>query len=87
VPRFALVGNNRILRYVGHVASDGRPRASYAGMSTAAPLPRAFDRRGAANIARTTGPLGAAQHHVARHDFRYSARMSADIFGTVIEGC
>jgi hypothetical protein len=36
---------------------------------------------------RITGPLGAAQHHVARHDFRYSARMSADIFGTAIEGC
>src|SRR5229473_5293782 len=46
VPRFALVGNNRKLRYVGHVASDGIPRASYAGMSTAAPLPRALDRRG-----------------------------------------
>src|ERR1700731_982812 len=34
VPRSALVGNNRILSYLGQIASDNRPRASYAAMST-----------------------------------------------------
>src|SRR5882762_5649461 len=34
ISRSALVGNNRKLRYLGHVASVGRPRASYAAMST-----------------------------------------------------
>jgi hypothetical protein len=34
VPRSALVGNNRKLRYLGQIASDNRPRASYAAMST-----------------------------------------------------
>jgi hypothetical protein len=35
-PRSALVGNNRKLRYFGQIASDNRPRASYAAMSTPA---------------------------------------------------
>jgi hypothetical protein len=34
MPRPALVGNNRKLRYLGHGASDNRPRARYAAMST-----------------------------------------------------
>src|SRR5260370_20166822 len=36
VPRSALVGDNRILRYVGHVASEARVRALSSVMSTAA---------------------------------------------------
>jgi hypothetical protein len=39
----------------------------------------------AAKIAGTTGP-SAAQPHVARPEFRYSERMTGDIFGTAIEG-
>src|ERR1700694_227742 len=31
IPRSAVISNNRILRYVGHVASEGRPRAHKRG--------------------------------------------------------
>ena len=34
VPRFALVGNYRKLRYLGQIASDHRPHACVAAMST-----------------------------------------------------
>src|SRR5260370_34686203 len=36
MPRSTFVRDNRILRYVGQIASDNRPRASYAAMSTPA---------------------------------------------------
>src|SRR5260370_39491482 len=36
VPRFALVGNNRKVRYLGHMASDKGPRALCHAMSTPA---------------------------------------------------
>src|SRR5712664_2022848 len=47
VPRSALVGNNRKLRYFGQIGSDNRHRASYAAMSTPA---------GAIAGAATAGP-------------------------------
>jgi hypothetical protein len=95
VPVFSLVGDYRIFGDVGHHGINSSPQLS-GDVNVCVGDCRCRDRSpvpligmaAMANIARTTGPRrGAAQPHVARHDFRYSARMSADIFGTAIEGC
>src|SRR3984893_9908997 len=68
VPRSALVGDNRILRYVGHVASEGRLRALYSVMSTAALAQwcHIARRARATTPFRTSNPSGIARSRKAR---------------------
>jgi hypothetical protein len=67
VPRFALVGNNRKLSYIGQIASDSSPRLlccdvnAYSGLpGLRDPVAYAFDRDGRCRVAADAAATGEA---------------------------
>ena len=76
MPRSALVGNNRILGYVGHFVSEHRPRANWPAMSTAAGTKMPVVRNAAPQAAYAQGePQGPGHDATSATETGFKARV------------